>query len=76
MIVSYPATPSRIIVLLKTLEHTILIENQKKKNERKERSFRENRKKRIIFRSNARKKKSKQKGPENLSMCCNVSGQS
>ena len=31
MIVSYPASPSRIIVLLKTLEHTILIENQKKK---------------------------------------------
>ena len=51
MIISYPASPSRIIVLLKTLRY--IIENLKKKNERKVRSFRENRKKRIIFRSNA-----------------------
>ena len=51
MIISYPASPSRIIVLLKTLRH--IIENLKKKSERKERSFRENRKKEIIFRSNA-----------------------
>ena len=50
MIISYPASPSRIIVLLKTLRH--IIENLKKKSERKERSFRENRKKEIIFRSN------------------------
>ena len=51
MIISYPASPSRIIVLLKTLRH--IIENLKKKSERKEHSFRENRKKEIIFRSNA-----------------------
>ena len=44
MIISYPASPSRIIVLLKTLRHII-----KKKSEREERSFRENRKKEIIF---------------------------
>ena len=40
MIISYPASPSRIIVLLKTLRH--IIENLKKKRERKECSFREN----------------------------------
>ena len=51
MIISYPASPSRIIVLLKTLQH--IIENLKKKGERKERSFTENRKKEIVFRSNA-----------------------
>ena len=50
MIISYPASPSRIIVLLKTLRH--ITEDLKKKSERKERSFRENRKKEIIFRSN------------------------
>ena len=50
MIISYLASPIRIIVLLKTLRH--IIENLKKKSERKERSFRENRKKEIIFRSN------------------------
>ena len=56
MIISYPASPSRIIVLLKALGH--IIENlKKKKNERKERSFRENRKKEIIFRSNVVNKK-------------------
>ena len=43
MIISYPASPSRILVLLKTLRH--IIENMKKKSERKERSLRENRKK-------------------------------
>ena len=47
MIISYPASPSRIIVLLKTLRR--IIENLEKKCERKERSFRENRKKEIIF---------------------------
>ena len=41
MIISYPAGPSRKIVLLKTLRH--IIDNLKKKGERKERSFRENR---------------------------------
>ena len=51
MIISYPASPSRIILLLKTLRH--IIENLKKKSESKERSFRENRKKGIIFQSNA-----------------------
>ena len=56
MIISYPASPSRIIVLLKTLRH--IIENLKKKSERKERTFRENRKRGIIFRSNAINKKS------------------
>ena len=55
MIISYPASPSRIIVLLKTLGH--IIENLKKKSERKERSFRENQKKEIIFRSNVINKK-------------------
>ena len=54
MIISYPASPSRIIVLLKTLRH--IFENLKKKTERKERSFRENPKKIIIFRSNAMNK--------------------
>ena len=43
MIVSYPASPSRIILLLKTLRHIIV--NLEKKSERKERGFRENRKK-------------------------------
>ena len=56
MLISYPASPSRIIVLLKTLRH--IIENLKKQNERKERTFRENRKKRTISRSNAVNKKS------------------
>ena len=51
MITSYPASSSKIIVSLKTLRN--IIENPKKKSERKERSFRENRKKEIIFRSNA-----------------------
>ena len=50
MIISYPASPSRIIVLLKILRH--IIDNLKKKSERKERSFRENRKKGIISRAN------------------------
>ena len=34
MIISYPASSSRIIVLLKTLRH--IIDNVKKKSERKE----------------------------------------
>ena len=55
-IISYTASPSRIIVLLKTLRN--IIENLKKRSERKERSFRGNRKKKgIIFRSNAINKK-------------------
>ena len=56
MIISFPASPSRIIVLLKTLRY--IIQNLNKKRERKERGFRENRKKEIIFRSNAVNKKS------------------
>ena len=56
MIISYPASPSRIMmVLLKTQGH--IIDNLKKKSERKEHSFRENRKKGIIFQANARNKK-------------------
>ena len=43
MIISYPASPSRIIVLLKTLRH--IIENLKKKSERYQRTYRESRKK-------------------------------
>ena len=43
IIISYPASPSRIIVLLKTLRH--IIESLKKKSERKERSCRESRRK-------------------------------
>ena len=42
VMISYPASPSRVIVLLKTPGH--VIDNLKKKSERKERSFRENRK--------------------------------
>ena len=55
MIISYPANPIRIIVSLKTLRH--IIHNLKKKSERKECSFRENRKKGIIFLANAINKK-------------------
>ena len=51
MIISYPASPSRIIVLLKTLRH--IIDNLKKKSERKQRSFKENGKKGIICLANA-----------------------
>ena len=36
MIISYPASPSRIIVLLTTLQH--IIEDLKKKNEKNERN--------------------------------------
>ena len=55
MIISYPASPSRIIVLLKTLRH--IIDNLKKKSATKERSFRENRKKGIIFEQTKRARK-------------------
>ena len=58
MIISYPASPRRIIVLLKTLRR--MIENLKKKGERKDCCFRENRKKGI--------KCNKQKGRENLNV--------
>ena len=60
MIISYPASPSRIIVLLKTAHYGTLwhiMDNLKKKSERKKRNFRENRKKGIIFRAYARNKK-------------------
>jgi len=53
VIISYPASPSRIIVLLKTLRH--IIDNLKKKSERKERSFRENRRKENHFSSECNK---------------------
>ena len=49
MNISYPASPSRIIVLLKILRQII--------DSREERRFRENRTKGIIFRSNAINKK-------------------
>ena len=52
MIISYPA---RIIVSLKALRH--IIDNLKKKSERKECSFRENQEKGIIFLANAINKK-------------------
>ena len=55
MILSYQTSSSRKIVLLKTLRH--IIQNLKKKGERKERSFRENQKKGIVLRSNAINKK-------------------
>ena len=54
MIISYLA---RIIVSLKTLRH--IIDNLKKKSERKECSFRENRKKGIIFLANAINKRAR-----------------
>ena len=54
MIISYPASPSRIIVLLKTLRHKV--DKLKKKVK-----VRENRKKGIIFRANARKPKGARK---------------
>lgn len=53
MIISYPASPGKIIVLLKTLRH--IIDNLKKKSERKERSFRENRRKENHFSSKCNK---------------------
>ena len=75
MIISYPANPNRIIVLLKTQRH--IIENLKKKvkernaalekteriwrkkSERNERSFKENWKKGISFRSNVINKRAR-----------------
>ena len=56
MIISYPASPIRIIVSLQNLRH--IIDNlKKKKSERKECSFRENRLKGNIFLANAINKK-------------------
>ena len=49
------SSPSRIIVLSKTVRY--IMENLKKKSERKEGSFRENRKKGSILQSNAINKK-------------------
>ena len=57
MIISYPASPSRIIVLLKTLRHIIDNLKKKKVKERNAAFNRENRKKGIIFRANAINKK-------------------
>ena len=55
MTISYPTSPSRIIVFLKTLPH--IIDNLKKKKRKKKSSFGENRKQGIIFRTNAINKK-------------------
>ena len=58
IIISYPASPRRIIVLLKTLRQKIDRKKKKEeKSERKERSFRENQKKGIIFLVNPMNKK-------------------
>ena len=70
IIISYPASPSRIIVLLKTLRH--IIENLKKKKIEKGTYLERKPKEKNHFSI----KCSKHKGPENLSMCCNVSDQS
>ena len=67
MIISYPASLSRIIVLLKTLQH--IIENLKKKVKDRN-AARGKAEKRLSIKCN------KQKGRDNLPMCCNVSGQS
>ena len=69
MIISYPASPSRIIVLLETLRH--IVENLKKKVEDRNAAIgKAEKRNRLSIKCN------KQKGRENLSMCCNVSGQS
>ena len=69
MTISYPASPSRIIVLLKTLRH--IIENLKKKVKEMNAALEKTERKKSFS-----TKCYKQKGRENLSMCCNVSGQS
>ena len=69
MIISYPASPSRIIVLLKTLRH--IIDNLKKKVKEMNAALEKTERKKSFS-----IKCYKQKGRENLSMCCNVSGQS
>ena len=70
MIIPYPVSPSRIIVLIKTLRH--VIENLKKKKVKERNAALENTERKESFSI----KCNKQKGRENLSMCCNVSGQS
>ena len=69
MIISYPASPSRVIVLLKTLRH--VIDNLKKKVKERNAAL-ENTERKESFSI----KCNEQKGRENLSMCCNVSVQS
>jgi len=61
MVISYPASLKSIIVLSKTLRH-IMIKDLKKKGERKERSYKESRKKewKLSIKCN------KQRGRENL----------
>ena len=60
MIISYPASPSRIIVLLKTLRH--IIKNLKKKVKEGNAALEKTERKESFFLAN-------------LSMCCNVSSQ-
>ena len=47
LIISYPASPSRIVVLLETLRHIIV--NLKKKCEKTESTFKENQLKELFF---------------------------
>ena len=68
MIISYPASPSRIIVLLKTLRH--VTEKLKKKMEERNAAL-ENTERKESFSI----KRNERKGRENLSVCCNVSVQ-
>ena len=69
MILSYPASPIRVIVLLKTLRH--MIENLKKKVKEMNAALEKTERKESFS-----IKCCKQKGRENLSMCCNGSCQS
>ena len=69
MIISYPASPSRIIVSLKTPRH--IIDNLKKKVKEMNAALEKTERKQSFS-----IKCYKQNGRENLSMCCNVSGQS
>ena len=55
MIISYPANPSRIIVLLKILRH--IIENLKKKMKERKVASEKTERKESSFRSNAINKK-------------------
>ena len=70
MIIPYPASPSRMIVLFKTLRH--IIDNLKKKGKERNAALEKAERKESSFSS----KCNKQKGRENLSMGCNVSSQS
>ena len=72
MIISYPASSSRVIVLLKTLRR--IIGNLKEKKVKERNAALEKTVRRGSFFEQMQCKK--QKGRENLSMCCNVSVQS